>query len=195
MILAADKMSKRREGADAIADDLEAGEQRHGEQCTGTHSKRGRSLQFGRRSLRNRAKLQCVFAFAAGQFERMLRQRGLELFHLTGIGEVDLRVVQRTPDDVHPGYRLGGAQPRAERRPILNGIEPHVYSEVRAGVIGRRERAIDGLFPLTRCVDHRLGEDNVRPAQQLTHRFRIEMKCDVGEVARRVAPYSCRRHC
>ena len=146
-------------------------------------------IAAGRRGLRNGAELQRVFAFAAGQFESVLRQCGLEVFHFTGIGEVDLCLVRVRLDDVHPGYRFGGAQPRAERRPILNRIELDVDGEMRGAVIDRRDRAIDGLFPLTRCVDHCPGEDNVRPAQQLTHRFRIEMKRDVGEVARRVAPF------
>ena len=135
------------------------------------------------------AELQRVLAFAAGQFERVLRQCGLELFHVTGIGEVDLCLVRvrrrRRPSRLPPWRRptARGASPNPQC------IEPDVYGEVRGGVLDRRDRAIDGLFPLTRCVHRCPGEDNVRLAQQLAHRSRIEMKRDVGEVARRVAPF------
>ena len=71
----------------------------------------------------------------------------------------------------------------------LNGIEPDVYREMRARILNGRERQIGGLLPLTSCVHGCPGKDNIGLAQQLPHRRWIEMKCDVGEIARRVAPF------
>ena len=134
-------------------------------------------------------------AFAAGQFESVLRQSIVKLFHFTGIGDVDLCLVRREADDFDAGYPFSGAQPRAQCRPILNGIKPGNYGEVRAGVLNRRNLAIRSLVPLARCLYRRLGEDNIGLVQQPSHRSWIEMKRDVGEVARRVAPLYCRLHC
>src|SRR5688572_31417460 len=117
----------------------------------------------------------------------MLREGGLNLQHFTGIGEVDLSVMLRAANDIYTGYGFGRRQLCSERHPLLCGTELDVYSQVRGRILVDRGGKTQRLLPLTGCIYRRIRKDDVGLVQHLAHRRRVEMKRNVGGVARRVA--------
>src|ERR1700693_997203 len=68
-------------------------------------------------------------------------------------------------------------------------LERWIGPRDRPGAHGVKAGLAGGERNYERGFRSRLAESNVGPAQQLSHRARIEMKYDVGQVARCAAPF------